>query len=601
MYQVLRRLSAWTVGGWYSEVYVDGAENVSKTGPLILAATHHNEIIDIATLSVTIPHERPICFWAKSTMFKHPVSKFIMESSGAIRVKRNPNRVGSSSGSSSSTEEPNTGPTSSNETPAPAPTSKDHASNGSPPTSPPASTQGDLFNDTSRALAEGEVIGVFPEGTSYTLPSIAQVLPGAAWAAVEYVRSVRKEKLEGMKSERERLIYLNGVGRRGEKTGLEIVPVGIVYEDKKRFMSRIHVGFGEPIEMDDYTKELFDESLDPEEAAKSVVKKLNAEIERRLFGLTVNAPDWETLYAARTAMKILWADEAKVQMETWVKVLQSLIRHLSAEPSAKLEPARKALTRYHSLLYYTGIDHAILEEVLPISPTSANLTFSLVMDTFSNLTSGLPFALIRFAAFFPAMLFHIPGYVLSQVAVRALKTPGEEETEAQYRGLGHVLGIGLSALWLIGKFRSWGIGFSLFGLLVLGIMVYSAMYTLVQWHLILVRGNLRELRRWIVFGKLALAVLFPVKLTSRQLQVYSTPPAPPVNPFVKKENNMDINNNRRSTSRRPPQISPHKLVQELLDARMQAHISLGNYMRNSDSKETTFLLSQGGRVPFVVS
>jgi glycerol-3-phosphate O-acyltransferase/dihydroxyacetone phosphate acyltransferase len=38
-----------------------------------------------------------------------------------------------------------------------------------------------------------------------------------------------------------------------------------------------------------------------------------------------------------------------------------------------------------------------------------------------------------------------------------------------------------------------------------------------------------------------------------------------------------------------------------LDARLQAHISLGNYMRNSDSKETTFLLSQGGRVPFVVS
>lgn len=44
--------------------------------------------------------------------------------------------------------------------------------------------------------------------------------------------------------------------------------------------------------MDSYTKELFAEGTDPEEAAKSVVKKLNAEIERRLIGLTVNAPDW---------------------------------------------------------------------------------------------------------------------------------------------------------------------------------------------------------------------------------------------------------------------------------------------------------------------
>lgn len=44
--------------------------------------------------------------------------------------------------------------------------------------------------------------------------------------------------------------------------------------------------------MDPYTKELFAEGVDPEEAAKSVVKKLNAEIEKRLIGLTINAPDW---------------------------------------------------------------------------------------------------------------------------------------------------------------------------------------------------------------------------------------------------------------------------------------------------------------------
>jgi glycerol-3-phosphate O-acyltransferase/dihydroxyacetone phosphate acyltransferase len=107
-----------------------------------------------------------------------------------------------------------------------------------PPTSA-ASTQEELFRDTSLALSQGEVIGVFPEGTSYTLPSIAQVLPGAAWAAVEFVRSIRREKLEKMTTERERLVYLRGVGRDGEKTGLKIIPVGIVYEDKRKFMSRV--------------------------------------------------------------------------------------------------------------------------------------------------------------------------------------------------------------------------------------------------------------------------------------------------------------------------------------------------------------------------
>jgi len=75
-------------------------------------------------------------------------------------------------------------------------------------------------------------------------------------------------------------------------------------------------------------------------------------------------------------------------------------------------------------------------------------------------------------------LFHAPGYVLSQVVLKALDR-GEEEAKAQFNGVGYVVGIGLSVLWLVGK---WGIGFNLFGLVALGVMVYSATYILVQWH-----------------------------------------------------------------------------------------------------------------------
>ena len=120
---------------------------------------------------------------------------------------------------------------------------------------------------------------------------------------------------------------------------------------------------------------------------------------------------------------------------------------------------------------------------------------------------------------------------------------------------------------------------------------------------------LPRLRRWIVFGKLALAVLFPVKLTSRQLKVYNTPPSPPDNSFVRGKtatinNNSNGNNNNNGRSqiiRHPPPIWSYKLIEELLLARMQACISLGNYMRNSDSQETAFLVGQGGRVPDVVA
>lgn len=166
----------------------------------------------------------------------------------------------------------------------------------------------------------------------------------------------------------------------------------------------------------------------------------------------------------------------------------SLIRYLSVK-SDKVNQVRKTLTRYHSLLYYTGIDHAILEQVLPITVTSPDLTFPLVMNVFSNLLAGLPFAFIRFAIFFPAFLFHVPGYVLSHVAFKALDRR-EEEGKAQFSGVGYIIGIGLSVFWLTGNLHSWGIGFNFFGLIALGVMVYSTTYILIQWHLILIRGLL---------------------------------------------------------------------------------------------------------------
>jgi len=60
---------------------------------------------------------------------------------------------------------------------------------------------------------------MFPEGTSYTEPGIAQVKDGAAWAAVEYAKAV------------------NLSGKEGNE--LVIVPAAIVYTDKSKYQSRV--------------------------------------------------------------------------------------------------------------------------------------------------------------------------------------------------------------------------------------------------------------------------------------------------------------------------------------------------------------------------
>ena len=132
---------------------------------------------------MTIPHNRHVSFWAKSTLFKYPIARQILESSGAIPVNRNPN-----------------------------------SANGS------GTSRASLFESSTLALASGEVIGVFSEGASYTEPTIVQVMSGTAWAAVEYARWQREHKLEA-------------------EADLVVVPVGLVYTEKATFNSRVRLSF----------------------------------------------------------------------------------------------------------------------------------------------------------------------------------------------------------------------------------------------------------------------------------------------------------------------------------------------------------------------
>lgn len=160
--------------------------------------------------AVTIPHRRHLSFWAKSTMFANPVAGAILSSSGAIPVRRNPNNNGVAAAA-----------------PHPSSSSKNTSSKEDVP--PQAPSRSVLFQETSKALASNQVVGVFPEGTSYTQSRIVQVMPGAAWAAVEYVRYVHDQNGYG-----------NGKGKGKEtETGLKIVPVAIVYTDKSRYQSRV--------------------------------------------------------------------------------------------------------------------------------------------------------------------------------------------------------------------------------------------------------------------------------------------------------------------------------------------------------------------------
>lgn len=130
-------------------------------------------------------------------MFRNPVAKAILTSSGSIPVRRNPNN---------------------------ATNMHSNAENGGESTD----TRFALFRETFHALDADEIIGVFPEGTSYTEPQIAQIKDGAAWAALEYARWQLQNTGEDSRLNPKKLV---------------VIPVGIVYSNKSEFQSRVSEHF----------------------------------------------------------------------------------------------------------------------------------------------------------------------------------------------------------------------------------------------------------------------------------------------------------------------------------------------------------------------
>ncbi|KAL4263369.1 Phospholipid/glycerol acyltransferase domain-containing protein [Pleurotus pulmonarius] len=581
VYRILRKISDWTLEGYYSEVHIAGSEHVPKNGPLIITPTHHNELIDIATVAATIPYRRHVSFWAKSTMFVNPVTRAILVSAGSIPVKRNPNRTPDVDASL-------------------APTS-----------------QADLFHDSFLALSQGQVLGVFPEGTSYTEPCIAQIMSGAAWAAVEYAK------------------WQRGGGATSKVRGLVIVPVGIVYTDKARYRSRLVVRYGRPIDVTLHCEEVFASTpKDIHENTRKVVKTIMAEVESQLTAMTINAPDWDTVYASRIAKDMLWVD-TPVPLQVYVEVSQLFVDIFSKPDFLH---ARNTLVEYYSLLHYTRLSHASLDHLYPLSDTNTDTHSSFLPSLASSASVFLKQLLNtllhpRALCFLPPFLVHRPAYILGTLAARFLANPEEEEGQAQFKAIFGGFGAGLSYGLVTWRLSKWlqgiatgtqgsfvstrpgifstlrYIGLVLAGqegnplqrVLTLGGLFYGVSWILVRWHNSLIDSNYRQFKRLVGSFRIFRGLLSqPCEVTASQLDHYARPPPPPVNPFIKRR--IAINNgndteheDRPSTRSRNPgiRVPTGMLIRHLFDTRVKALRALNYVCMSMDDQQSDFLRNNG--------
>jgi glycerol-3-phosphate O-acyltransferase/dihydroxyacetone phosphate acyltransferase len=227
---VVRRLARMMSNLVYREIdiYADPAV-LGASGPTIAVSNHFGGLADGILLVDTMPRMPRIV--ARDVIFNIPVVGQLASAAGGIPVHRQVDR---------------------------GPGSND-----------------DMFASCYDALAQDELILIFPEGVTQDVPHIAPVKTGASRIALG--------------------------ARAAGVSGIRIVPVGVHYEAKAVFRSRVLVHVGAPLALDDWAAQHAVEGGADDRAA---VTALTEEITERLQHAAPNYPDWSSANAYAAAAQI---------------------------------------------------------------------------------------------------------------------------------------------------------------------------------------------------------------------------------------------------------------------------------------------------------
>lgn len=232
----------------YREIDVRVHPQVTFDRPTICVANHFGGLSDAILVVDTLPVMPRIV--ARDVIWRIPIAGQIMRGVGAIPVHRRADGPAPESG---------------------AEVEAGHA--GSKPAQPIAND--DMFSSCFSALAEGATILIFPEGVTQEDPHIAPIKTGAARIAL-------------------------GAARRGVP-GLQVVPVGVHYEDKAGFRNSALVNIGAPLSISDWLAE--HPGDEPQQ-----VRALTVDIELALRAAAPDYPDWQTCRDLELAAEVMLHD-----------------------------------------------------------------------------------------------------------------------------------------------------------------------------------------------------------------------------------------------------------------------------------------------------
>lgn len=393
---LLRWMGETAVQLYYPRRTVSGAENLPSPGGAIYVANHPNGLLDPMALRVTL--KRPVRFLAKSTLWGNPFGRLAMDAFACLPVFR----------------------------------LRDAAEIGRVDT---VALNEETFARCRAALAAGDDLALYPEGTSHAEPRLKPLKTGAARIAL------------GAAAE--------AAGVPGRRQPV-LVPVGSRYQDPSKFRSALHLVVGPPIELAPYLAGQTAQSRD-------AIDALTDEIRARLDELVPQAETRELLAGiARVASWTAEApdDDAPARQHARTRELLDAYARLRAADPARLERLTEEVRAYAALLETMGVDDPWALEFPRVPPArmAAGLARSVV-------TAPL--------ALWGALICWLPYRLTKLVARKATK---DEDVLGTMKMIGGAIFI--VAGWLIEAgviWRLWGVAWALASLAVAPLAGYSTL------------------------------------------------------------------------------------------------------------------------------